>query len=117
MFMDVVMEIVGTGIFIAAPGLLFVAIVMRVLRRSAAPVQWLIRSLLVAVVLTPTIVIHNPHGPRGFPALLALIGNGPKGSADVLPLGVFPIAVAWILIFVFLWFRARRTSQSAHRSA
>ncbi len=101
--MDVVVEILGTGVFIAVPGLMFVAVVMRALRRLPIFPQTFIRSLLLAIVVTPTVAFHTPHGARGFPAVLALIGNGPNGFADILPLGVLPIVTAWVLILVILW--------------
>ena len=111
--MDVIVEMLGTGILIAVPGLLLIALLMRVLSRSPVFLQCFIRSLLLAIVLTPTIAFHTPHGARGFPAVLALIGNGPRGFADALSLGVLPIVTAWVLIFTLLRlrFRSRETER------
>jgi hypothetical protein len=108
MYMDVMAEMLGTGVLIAVPGLVLTALVMRALRRSPAFVQRLACSLLLTVALTPTVALRTPHGARGFPAVLALIGNGPRGLADVLPLGVLPITTVWVLIFAFSWLRSHR---------
>ena len=116
--MDVILEMLATGVFVAVPGLLLSVLVMRALRRSPIFLQCLIRSLLLAIVLTPTIALHTPHGARGFPAVLALIGNGPRGFADVFPLGVLPIATAWVLIFVIRWLHSRaRGVENRHGSS
>jgi hypothetical protein len=53
MFMDVIVEMLSTGVFIAVPGSLLTALVMRALRRSPLFLQCFIRSLLLAIVLTP----------------------------------------------------------------
>src|SRR5688572_19176621 len=98
--MDVIVEMFGNGVLIAVPGLLAIAVVMRMLRSSPNLLQWLIHSFLLAIVLTPTIAFHTPHGARGFPAVLALIGGGPNGFADSFPLGVLPIATVWVLVFI-----------------
>ena len=105
--MDVIVEMLGTGALIAVPGLLVVAVVMRMLRSLPNFLQRLIHSFLLAIVLTPTIAFHTPHGARGFPAVLALIGGGPSGFADSFSLGVLPIATVWVLIFIALWLRSR----------
>jgi hypothetical protein len=105
--MDMMADILGNAVFIAAPGLLVIAVVMRVLRRPPALLQDSIHSLLLAIALAPTIAIDTPHGPIGFPAVLALIGNGPGGFEDSIPLGVIPIATAWVLFFAVLWLRSQ----------
>src|SRR5262245_24102328 len=109
--MDVIMEMLIPGVFVAAVGLILIALVMTVLRRAPVSLQCPIRSLLLAIVLTPTIAFDTPHGVRGFPALLALIGGGPGGFADTFSLGVLPIVTAWALIFVILWLRSRKQSR------
>jgi len=105
--MDVIVEMLGTGTLIAVPGLLVIAVVMRILRSWPNFLQRLIYSFLLAIVITPTIAFHSPHGARGFPAILALIGNGPGGFSDSFSLGVLPIATVWVLIFIALWLRSR----------
>ena len=110
--MDVIVEMLGTGAVIAVPGLLLIAVVMRMFRSSPNFLQWLIRSFLLALVITPTIAFHTPHGARGFPAVLALIGGGPSGFADSFPLGVLPITTVWVLIFIALWLRSRTTAET-----
>ena len=103
--MDVLYEIVAVQIFLAVPGLLIDMLIRRLIRSWPMLLGCLTRSLLLALVLAPTVDVHTPHGPRGFPALVALLGNGPNGSRDAVRLGLVPILVVWIVTFVILWFR------------
>lgn len=110
--MDILIEIVAVGIFLAVPGVLITMLIMRLIWSWPGLVRCLIHSLLLSLVLTPTVALHTPHGPRGFPALVALLGNGPHGSRDIMRLGVLPILAAWIVIFVILRYRVAKATRT-----